>query len=366
VAVRINALSDSAEVADPAYREGLTAAVSAAVDYGLATIERGERLAPAVPPVLFVQARMAARNGVGLDTVLRRYFAGYGLLSEFIVQESERAGIARDAGLHPLLRGQAALFDRLIAAVSEEYNRELADRPGSSEHRRAYLVERLLDGELLDSSELAYDFDAHHLGLIVSRPGTPAAIRGLAAALDCRLLLVPRPDGTLWAWLAARRPLDPAELLHRHGPDLPPTFALALGEPGRGHSGWRLTHRQAAAALPIALRGPQRVVRYGDVALLAAVLRDDLLASSLRQLYLAPLERERDGGETFRRTLHAYFAAGGNVSSAAAQLEVDRKTVMARLGAVEQFLGRSIHTCAPELETALRLHDAGPVVPRSR
>ena len=57
---------------------------------------------------------MAARHGVGLDTVVRRYFAGYGLLSEFVVEEAEEGGLAEKLGLSRLLRGQAALFDRLI------------------------------------------------------------------------------------------------------------------------------------------------------------------------------------------------------------------------------------------------------------
>ena len=43
------------------------------------------------------------------------------------------------------------------------------------------------------------------------------------------------------------------------------------------------------------MRGPEPFVRYVDVALLAAVLQDDLLATSLRKLYLEPLEAERDG-----------------------------------------------------------------------
>jgi hypothetical protein len=55
-----------------------------------------------------------------------------------------------------------------------------------------------------------------------------------------------------------------------------------MGEPARGIDGWRLSHRQAKAALPTALRAPEAFVRYGDVALLAATLADDLLATSLR------------------------------------------------------------------------------------
>jgi DNA-binding PucR family transcriptional regulator len=91
--------------------------------------------------------------------------------------------------------------------------------------------------------------------------------------------------------------------------------------------------------------------------LLAAVGRDELLAGSLRQLYLAPLEQTRDGGRVARRTLRAYFRAERNVSSTAAALGVDRRTVTNRLRAIEELLGRPLGSAATDLEIALRLED---------
>ena len=52
---------------------------------------------------------------------------------------------------------------------------------------------------------------------------------------------------------------------------------MTVGEPGEGLVGWRLSHRQAKAALPIAERRGQAILRYADVALLASILRDDLV-----------------------------------------------------------------------------------------
>jgi len=107
-------------------------------------------------------------------------------------------------------------------------------------------------------------------------------------------------------------------------------------------------------------------VCYRGVALLASALQDELLRTSLRGLYLAPLEAERDGGATYRETLRAYFAAECNVTSAAEIVGVTRKTVAARLQMIEQRLGRPINTCAAEMETALRLRElsAFAAVPR--
>lgn len=354
---RINAISDPGQVPDPTYAESLRAAVTAALDYGFAAIESSEDRAPPVPVALLGQARVAARSGVGLDTVLRRYFAGHTLLGDFLIEEAERGGLFRGATLQSLLRKQAALLDRLTAAVSEEHAREAAGQPDCAEERRAECVQRLLEGEPLDATELNYDLEAHHLGAIASGMEAREALRNLAKTLDCRLMTIPRGEGTVWAWLSGRSKLDLEDFQRLISTGWPPRVSLAIGEPAKGLGGWRLTHRQAAAALSIALRRPGSFVRYADIALLASILRDDLLATSLRQLYLAPLDQERDGGQPARETLRAYFAADRNVSSAAAALGVSRRTVSNRLRAIDDRLARPLNTCATEIEIALRLDE---------
>jgi len=134
---------------------------------------------------------------------------------------------------------------------------------------------------------------------------------------------------------------------------------LAIGEPARGFAGWRRTYRQAGAALPIALRSRRSYVRYGEVAVLASILRDDLLIFTLREQYLAPLASERDGGEALRGTLRAYLAAERNTTSTAAALGVSRQTVVNRLHTVEERLGRQIKNSIAELEAALQIDELG-------
>jgi DNA-binding PucR family transcriptional regulator len=135
---------------------------------------------------------------------------------------------------------------------------------------------------------------------------------------------------------------------------------LAIGQSGRGISGWRLTHRQAKLALSVALRSDDQIVSYSDVALLASVLKDTVLEESLRQAYLAPLEGERDGGVALRETLRAYLAAGRNVSSSAAALGVSRQTVKRRVCLAEERIGHPLSERAVEIETALRLTQLEP------
>lgn len=350
---RLYGVSDAPERPDPDYVEGLKSATAAALEYLLAGVERGESESLYPPPAVLVQARLAARNRVALDIVMRRCFAGHALFNDFLIGEVERLDSAEPDLLKRLLRDQAALFERMFAAVGEEYTREAASRPAAAERRRARLVERLLAGEPLDTTELGYEMDAHHLAVLAKGPGALKCVRELARTLDRRLLVVPRHEDLLWVWLGGGTPLDPNEILCRASTFRPTEVRLALGEPGEGAEGWRFSHRQAVAALPIALRGEAPVVRYADVALLTAVLKDELLVTSLRKMYLEPLETERDGGRAARDTLQAYFAADRNAASTAATLGVSRQAVKGRLHTIEGWLGRSLTVCAAELEILL-------------
>ncbi len=53
-----------------------------------------------------------------------------------------------------------------------------------------------------------------------------------------------------------------------------------------------------------------------------------------------------------RETLRAYFAADRNISSTAAALGVDRRTVTNRIRAIEDLFGRPLKDFATDLETA--------------
>jgi DNA-binding PucR family transcriptional regulator len=351
---RVYAISDPTATPDPEYADALSAAVDAALDYGFAGIEANADHPPPIPLTLLVQARIAARSGISLDTVLRRYFGGYALLSDFLIDTAEAEGMSASR-LKGILRTQAFLFDRLITAVSEEHRRESGTQAVSATERRLACVKRLLDGELLDTAELNYDLDAWHVAAIVKGQAALSTLAELAASLDRRLLTVQSDEATVWAWLGGRRRLSASELEHAFSAERTSKLTIAIGEPAHGLSGWRFSHRQAKAAFPIALKGPSPVVRYAEVALLASAISDNILATSLRNIYLAPLAEERDGGATLRKTLLAYLAARGHISAAAASLGVTRQTVRTRLRLVEQKIGRSVDACTAEMEIALGL-----------
>jgi PucR C-terminal helix-turn-helix domain/GGDEF-like domain len=351
VRARVRAISEPDTHTDFAYAQGLRNAVSAALDYGIAAIDTSPSREPPVPVELLAQARLAARNGIHIGTVLRRYFAGYSLLGYFIVEEAAKDGLIGGAELQRLSGAQAGLFDRLVAAVAEEHRRERQGaRAETSEHRRLECVRRLLDGEAVDTAWLRYDFDAFHLGVAARGPAADDALRDLAVSLERTLLLVHPAADAVWGWLGGRRPLKGAAVDAVVANAGSAGLSLALGEPGKGLAAWRLTHRQALAALTVAARDSATATRYADVALLASVQQDEVLAASLREIYLTPL-----ADETLRETLRAYLAADCNAVSTAAVLAVTRQTVNNRLRAVEDRLQRPLRKCLSELDIALRL-----------
>ncbi|HEY2055651.1 MAG TPA: helix-turn-helix domain-containing protein [Solirubrobacterales bacterium] len=353
---RILAIGDPSAVADPSYMTGLRAAASAALDYGLAAIVDPHRDPPPVPAELLAQARLAARNRVSLDALMRRYAAGHSLFADVLLDEATRDGI-KSVELKSGLRALAVRYNRIVVAVSEEYGREQRLFPTSEAQRRAERVKRLLEVNTADASDVGYELECNHLGLIVVGVDAREALGSLASPLDRRPLVVSPDDSTAWAWFGGRRPFEDEELAAIRKAPLPPGVTVARGEPSGEVAGWRLTHRQAEAALSVALLNGEAFVTYAEVALQASLLRDDLLATSLRRLYLEPFDRERDGGAALRTTLRAYFSAERSVSSAASALGVKRHTVTNRLRIVQTLIGRPLGECLADLEAALRLEE---------
>lgn len=356
VRARSAALLESVRGLDPEFMEAQRAAVAAAVDYGIEAVEFGEARCREVPAIFHAQARLTARSSVSLDMMMRRYFAGYVLLGDFLMREADQCSL-NGAVLQCIMRDTAAVFDRLISTIAEEYQREERGLISSPDDRLAARVRALLRGELLEAPDIEYEFDAWHLGAVATGRERLGAIRHLAKTLDRRLLSIQSDEGILWAWLGGRALFDSDDLDIALASLGNGEFCLALGEPAHGLTGWRLTHRQAQAVLPIAKRTGKPCLRYADGALLASLLQDDLLAASLQERYLSPLASERDGGEALRETLRAYFAADRNASSAAAALGVSRHTIANRLRTVEERVGRSLTSSGAEIEAALRLHD---------
>jgi hypothetical protein len=352
VFTRVRAISEP-ETADPEYLAGMRAAVDEAIEYVIAGVEAGGAPGEPIPAGAVTQARRSARAGIPLDTVLRRYAAGDRLLAEFILECADE--VPRDA-LHESLRSQGLRADHVMATIATEYTREAERIRRSPAQLLGERVRRLLSGEADSQPGVAYEIDSWHVGMVAIGPGAEAAVSELAAALNSELLLVPAGEegNSIWAWLGRERRFSMAEVV-RSWADA--GVSVALGEPRRGIEGWRLTHREAQAALQVLLHGPVRLVRARDVLVLAAVLRDDALATALVETYLAPLNGRGDTPLVLRETLRAYFTAGQNAATAAAALGVNRHTVERRIRGIEDKLGQQINSCRAHLEVALAIEE---------
>jgi AcrR family transcriptional regulator len=122
---------DAVGLADPGYVAGLRAAITAAVDFVLDGLEQdGEsdrsEIGQPTPSAVVVQARRAARVGVGLDTVLRRYVAGLAVLEDFVMQEADHSALEGERiALRGVLEASASLLDRLLPSVIGAYMQEV-------------------------------------------------------------------------------------------------------------------------------------------------------------------------------------------------------------------------------------------------
>jgi hypothetical protein len=352
---RVRQMTDPAEGDDPEYRAYLRATVAEGIDYALLGIERGEEWEGPIPEAAAVQARRAARTGVKLDAILRRYAAGDRLVGEFILDEASQLP---NEAMRLLLRSQGLHVDRIMAAVASEYMDELERIRRSPAQRTAERVQRLLAADSpVDAAGLDYELDSWHLGLVVTGSRPHVAARTLAAGLERQALVVPQGEDSAWAWLGGRKKLTVGEVEGYVAAGVLGEVQIAVGEPRHGLKGWRLTHHEARAAQQVMLRRPQALTRASDVFLLAAVLRDELLAKSLHETYLAPLDEQGDAAIGLRETLRAYFDSGFNAATAAAALGVDRHTVQRRLRKVEEALGCLLHARHAEIAVALLLEE---------
>jgi hypothetical protein len=357
VVARVHAIGAPEGDVDPEYLEGLRLAIEAAIDFTMEASEGGGAGSARIPQPILAQARLAARRRIPLETMLRRYLAGHAILGDFVVDEAGRRAVPPET-LRGVLRSQAARTDQVLAAISACYVEEAsAVRPISAGRRRTEQVRRLLDGELLDPSGLAYGLDGWHLGFVARGPGREDAVEAIMGRLDARRLLAPADDETFWLWTGFRDRPEPKQLQAALCLDLPDGLRIGVGEPAKGRAGWRLTHEQARAALSVAIRRPESVLRYKDVALLASAMQDELLTNSLSQIYLDPLQDGRESGLTLQATLRAYFDADQSVTSTAAALEISRNTVANRIRTVEKRIGYLHSSRAAHLLVALHLDE---------
>jgi hypothetical protein len=281
------------------------------------------------------------------------------LLNHFLLEEAKRIDLHDPGLIQDVSATHDEAFDRILAAATEEYQREVEAEASSPASRLVQRVRRLVAGEPVDPALLDYDLELNHLGLVALSSDAKPHIRQLAKELGGQTLFAAVSRAETWVWIGTVRPADPQEVLDWARGHWPASVPLGIGESAEAPSGWHRSHAQAKAAARIAAMSSEAVTRYKDVALLASASSDPLLLASLGDLYLRPLGPSGRQRDTLRKTLLVYFSVNKNSISTAAVLDKSRQTVAARLKTVEDKLGQPLSQCGDQLHIALRLESLG-------
>lgn len=318
-----------------------------------------DRRPPSPPPSEAVdEARVTARAGIPLESLIHTYRVGHAVVWEHALDRLEEMDF--DASTKHAARaiGSRYLFeyvDAISLLVTKEYMAERDRIMRTGIQRRVQLVRDVLAGATVGASDLGYDLDAGHVALVVDGPQAEAYLDDVRKATARSMLTVAVSDEVVWAWLGSHAELRTDFWKTMAG--LPPLdgTTVAIGSPCWGAEGFREGHAQAQAAHGVALRTAQPVVRYSDVALEATLMSDGDAARRFVAHELSLLAGDDERATTHRRTLEAYLGTGMNASAASAMLKVSDRTIAYRIRRIEEILGRTVTSRSAELAAALRL-----------
>lgn len=212
-------------------------------------------------------------------------------------------------------------------------------------------VSRALRGTWVDTGELGYDLDNHHVAVVAD---TSLPLKQLAERTGRHLLKVHAPGGGVWGWLGGQARLPDAELDGLVAWQRSGDGRVAFGEPAKGVTGFSVSHDQALEAGNIAFATNDRVVRFADVRLLIALMRDTQLAKGFVERELGELGHPGTRMTELRATLRVYLEQGQRVSTTAALRHRDRKTILRQLHSAERLIRHYVCERSDEVLIALR------------
>lgn len=212
-----------------------------------------------------------------------------------------------------------------------------AERPFTDTSPLTALLERSIQGGSADADALVTTKD----GLLVVVFAAPDR-----AAID-----------EVIAGLTGSLPSDPGEPVNLRRTAAVGSWRMGVGRAHHGPGGARLSYQQALEALELGakLGGTAQVLDAADLLMHRVLVRDRAAMLELVEAVLAPLARARGGVEPMLATLEAYFAAGGNASSAGRSLHLSVRALTYRLARIAELTGRDPADPAQrfELQTAV-------------
>jgi hypothetical protein len=347
---------------DVASRPELRGAEEASIHANLSAVVQAlgsDRQPPSPPPSEAVEeARVTARAGVPLESLIHTYRVGHAVVWEQAIDRLEEMAFDPPTKHAARAIGSRYLFeyvDAISLLITKEYMAERDRIMRTGIQRRVQLVRDVLAGATVGAPDLGYDLDAEHVALVVDGPDADAYLEELRKATRRSMLTVAVSDDVVWAWLGSRTVL--AADFWKKVAEMPPPggTTVAFGAPCWGADGFREGHAQAQAAHGVALRTAQPLVRYSDVALEATLMSDGDAARRFVAHELGPLAGDDERAASHRATLEAYLGTGMNASAASAMLKVSDRTIAYRIRRAEEILGCTVTSRSAELAAALRL-----------
>lgn len=253
--------------------------------------------------------------------------------------------------------------ENTLSHVTELMRSERAEILRGSQVELRETVALVLDGAPIArrraESRLGYRLDRDHTAVVVwsTEPDVDtsridAVVEALTRRWPSRALVVRPGAATKWVWLPGTHALDLADL--HSAVDASGAVRVALGERMTGVDGFRRSHADAITAQRIVAQfdSAQRVVRFGEVALVALVTSDVEGAERFVQQTLGDLLlASRDVQET----VLAFVEERGSITRVAARQFAHRNTVVRRMARAEALLPRPLSENSIQVAAALQV-----------
>ncbi|WP_418060286.1 PucR family transcriptional regulator [Pimelobacter simplex] len=327
------------------------------------------------PSAAVEYARRLAQRGTLPSALLRAYRLGQQLILRWAYEEIERRVPDPVLALETsrLLTETSfvyvdAVSEEVIGAYQSERERWLTNR--SAVQRET--VDALLRDDRLDlaatEAALGYRLRQHHLGLVLwteAGAGDLAVVERTVGRIAERLgaaghpLFVPRDRETAWAWVPIGRTAEAdLSVVGTVVAECGAPVSVAVGEPGAGEPGFRITHVGAAAAHEVAQLGQLpagRVIGYDDPTVRAAALFARDLPSTRRMVRgtLGDLADDSEGAARLRETLLAFVEERESYVATAARVHLHKNTVKYRVDRAVEARGKPLGEDRLDLELAL-------------
>jgi hypothetical protein len=328
----------------------------------------GEPVPLDVPPAAIDVARDLIRHGVDISHLLTGYRAAQNIGCRRWLLAAEQAAppdvvvAVTDFGLTSIY----AWVDGALESISAQIERERDELVGGMLSRRLETVTLIVDGapisEEVARARLGYELSGWHTALVLWSASAEheqglleATGRSLALRAGLRPpLILSASATTTWVWLGSDSPLD-SEVLRTAMGQAPPGVNGSAGSSRVNLAGFRLSHREAAAARRIAERGRtgERFTVYDDVRF-AVLSSQDVEAAD--QFVADTLGELADADVALRETLRIYLQEDANTARTAARLFTHRNTVLNRLDRAERLLPRPLAGRRLHVALALELH----------